>query len=239
MQVLVPQHAFFISMTKKLLAQKLRSEGLSLGDIAKRLNMQKSGSISRWCKDITLSDDLKEQIFLKGKERSKKGRLIAIQKIKDKKANEIETLRAEGISEVGKIARKELFVSGILAYWCEGYKYKGGDQVGFVNSDFRLIQLMIRWFKESCNIPIEKFAAQIKINQVHQHRLEDIKKYWQKITGFLPSQFNKTVFLKTDYKRIYTNSENYFGTLRVTVKNSTKLRRKINGWIEGVARNIV
>jgi hypothetical protein len=98
---------------------------------------------------------------------------------------------------------------------------------------------MLKWFKESCGISNDKFALQIRINRIHKSRIKEIKSFWVKLAGIPSKQFTKTILIKSKVKKIYPNPENYYGTLRIMVHQGTQLRRKINGWIEGLVKGIV
>ena len=65
-------------------------------------------------------------------------------------------------------------------------------------------------------------------------RVKEVEEYQSKITGISLSQFTKTTLIKAKTKRVYPNFNNHYGNLRVLVLKGTKLRRKINGWIEGL-----
>lgn len=221
-------------VTKKFLAQKLRQKGLSISEIAKKLKMHKSGSISKWCRDIVLTKNQIEKLTRKHRLGSYKGG----EKVRQRRIKEVKLLRKEGLKEIGKLNKRDFFISGIGMYWSEGETYPGSDRVNFTNSDPKMILFMLKWFKEICKIPENKFSFQIRINKIHKNRIKEIENYWSKITGISLAQFTKTILIKSKSKKIYPNPHNYFGTLRILVRQSTQLRRKINGWIEGLAKGI-
>lgn len=224
---------------KKVLARELRRKGYSISEIAERLNMQKSGSISRWCRDICLTKRQIERLAEKQKSGSYKGRMKFLETLRRKRLKETSELKREGIKEVGNLNKRDLFISGISLYWGEGYKYLGGDQVGFTNSDPKMILFMLKWFKDICGVSSKEIALQVKINEAHKNRIKDVENHWIKVTGINGSQFNKTVLIKSKSKKNYPNFDNHFGTLRITIKNSTRIRRKIMGWIDGLKVNSI
>ena len=228
-----------IKSTKKFLSQELRKKGFSIGEIAQKLKMQKSGSISNWCRDIVLSSWQIERLLKKQRLASYAGRMKFLEKTRKARIIETEFLRKEGLKEVSSLSNRDLFIGGIGLYWGEGYKYSGGEQVGFTNSDPRIILFMLRWFKEICGIAEDRFSLQIKINIIHKKRIKELENYWSKTTGVSLSQFNKTVLIRAKSKKVYPDSKKYYGTLRITIRRSAQLRRKINGWIEGLGVNTV
>ena len=224
---------------KKILAQELRKKGYSISEIAKKLKMYKSGTISKWCCDISLTLKQIERLAEKQKSGSYKGRMKFLERVRKERMKEVAKLRKEGIKEIGKLSKRDIFIGGIAMYWSEGYRYSGGEQVGFTNSDYRMILFILKWLKEICKISNDRLTLQVKINKIHKDRVKKIENYWSKLTGIPLSQFNKTVLIKTEPKKIYPNYDNYYGTLRITVRQGTQLRRKINGWIEGLAKMAV
>ncbi len=228
-----------VRIKKKLLAQELRREGYSISEIAKKLNMHKSGTISKWCRDIPLTLEQIERLTKKQQSGSYKGRMIAVEKLRKARMKEVKLMRKEGLKEIGKLSKRDLFISGVGIYWSEGETHSASDQLSFTNSDPKMVLLMLKWFKEICKVPEDKFSLQIRINKIHKSRVKETENYWSKLTGIPLSQFTKTVLIKTKSKKIYPNPDTYFGTLRILVHQGTRLRRKIHGWIEGLVKRTV
>ena len=216
-------------------ALKLRQKGRSINEIATKLNVAKS-TVSSWCRNVQLGPEQVERLSKRQKSGSYKGRMKFLERIRGERIKETTFLRKQGIKEIGKLNKRDLFISGVAMYWSEGYTYSGGDQVGFTNSDPKMILFILKWFKEICKIPDNRFSLQVKINKIHKNRVGRVEDYWSKITKIPLKQFNKTVLIKSKVKKIYPNSNIYYGTLRIIVHKGTQLRRKINGWIEGLAR---
>jgi DNA-binding transcriptional MerR regulator len=226
------------TITKKFLAQQFRRQGFSIGEIAKELGMQKSGSISKWCRDVVLTLDQTARLIRRQESGSCKGRIIAAEKLREQRLREVELLRDEGLKEIGELSRRDLFIGGAVAYWSEGETYGGSDNLNFINSDLKMILFMLRWFREICKVPNDRFSFQVKINETHKNRTKEIENYWSEIIGIPLAQFTKTILIKAKPKKIYPNPNEYFGTLRITVRKGTQLRRKINGWLEGLTKGI-
>jgi len=49
------------------------------------------------------------------------------------------------------------------------------------------------------------------------------------------NQFTKTILINAIAKKVYTDN-NYYGTIRITIRKETQLRRKIIGLIQGLSR---
>jgi len=218
-------------------AVRLRLKGNSINEISGILNVPKS-TVSVWCRNIRLGPAQIERLAKRVKSGSYKGRIRFLEKIRRRRIEEVETLRKEGLKEIGKLNKRDLFITGVAMYWSEGYTYSTGNQVGFTNSDPRIILLILIWFKETCGVSNDRISLQVKINIVHRNRIKKVENYWSKLTKIPLEQFNKTVLIKSKAKKVYSNHDTYYGTLRITIRQGTKLRRKINGWIEGLAKRI-
>ena len=216
---------------------KLRQKGRSINEIVKKLDIPKS-TVSQWCRDIQLTQEQIERLSKRQESGSYKGRMKFLERIRRERIEEIAKLRKEGLKEIGNLNRRDIFIAGVAMYWSEGYTYPGGDQVGFTNSDPKMILFMLKWLREICKISVEKLSFQIKINKLHKNRIRDVENYWSKLTEVPLSQFNKTILIKSNIKKIYPNPNVHYGTLRIVVRQGTKLRRKIHGWIEGLAIGI-
>lgn len=224
--------ARFIEKNK---AFKLRKRGRSINEIAAKLNIAKS-TVSSWCRNIQLGLEQIERLAKRQESGSYKGRMKFLERIRKERIKEVALLRKQGIKEIGKLSKRDLFISGVAMYWSEGYTYSGGEQVGFTNSDPKMILLMLRWLKEICKVSDDNVSLQVKINKIHKDRIKEVENYWSNLTKIPVGQFNKTVLIKSKTKKIYPNSNAHYGTLRVTIRQGTRLRRKIAGWIEGLTK---
>jgi len=218
---------------EKEIALALRKKGESIQKIAERVKVSK-GTVSLWCRNVVLKKEQIRRLVKNQQAGSYKGRINAAEIKRQARIQEEIFLRIKGIREIGKINKRDLFVAGVAMYLSEGYTSPNESRVGFVNSDPKVILLMLKWFKEICQIPKEGIILSIRINKNQRNRVDAVEKYWSQLTGIPLSQFNKTVLINAKSKKVFPSSENYFGTLRIVIRQSTKLRRTINGWVEGV-----
>lgn len=212
-------------------ARNLRSGGASLNEIVQRLRVPKS-TARYWCRDIVLSHKQQRHLFQK----QKLGGILAAERIREKRIRITNALRTEGVREVGKLLPRELWLVGAALYWAEGYR-KGDGEFGFTNSDPEMIRLIIRWLTEACGIAKEDIRLRVCVNIAHKSRITRIHGFWSQSVGIPQSQFSLPTLIRVESKKRYLNNDAYFGTLRIKVRRSTNLRRKIMGWIEGLAKN--
>ncbi|MDO8470910.1 MAG: hypothetical protein Q7S63_03020 [bacterium] len=210
---------------KRREAQNLRAQGWSINKIYRNLSVSKS-SVSLWVRNIELSNAQKEQIE-KGRfsrEVIEKTRITRLQNENARRQRIIDGAR----SEINNITSENLFLIGIALYWGEGRKT--GGVVQFSNSDPRLIQIMMRFFRETCKIPNEQFRGHIHIHPHLDHKKAE--KYWSKTSGIPLKQFYKTYRIPPKSSKNKKDSLP-FGTFDIYICKK-ELLLKIKGWTEGM-----
>lgn len=215
-----------------LQAQYLRKNGKSIRDIAQSLSIS-SSTASLWCRNVELSSEYKAQLASKSKN-IELLRAFAKKRHETKLKND-EKMFQQAKLKIKKIDKNELFILGLTLYWAEGFKSKEERQVGFCNSDPRMIKFIMEWFKKSLKIPQGHFALRAEFNSSNTHRKDEIEKYWSDLTKIPLSQFHKPYLQKTNKVRDYSHRDRYYGILRIRIKKSSKLLVKIRGWIEGLS----
>ena len=82
---------------------------------------------------------------------------------------------------------------------------------------------------------------EIMVHQSHKERLNEVRQYWSKTTGFPLSNFSQVYFKNSKIKK--TNRKNigekYHDVLKIKVKQSSDLVRKINGWSEAIFEEVL
>ena len=216
---------------QRIQARELRGGGESIKVIAKLLKVS-PGSASLWCRDIVLTK--KQIIDLEKRARDPHyGRRLSYSLAQQRKRQEKTVrLREEGIKDVGKLRKRELFLTGIALYWAEGFKKD--SQAGFASSDPAMIKFFIKWLEECCDYGVEDLIFRVTVNISHKNRIGEIEKHWSNIIGIPESSFQKPYYQNVKWKKVYENPSEYFGVLRVKVRKSTDFLRKIYGWMEGL-----
>ncbi|MEK7501633.1 MAG: hypothetical protein AAB629_01785 [Patescibacteria group bacterium] len=229
-------HELCSFMAKENLKQKaieLRKIGKTYSEIMQEVPVVKS-TISLWLKEIGLSVPQKQRITEKRRVAQRRGadakRNIRIAKQTD--------LMTKAYHEIGPLSKRELWLMGIALYWAEGAKEKEerpGSRASFSNSDPRMIAIFIKWLKECAKVPDEDISADLYIHESHKEKVKEIFAKWGSILKQPPSFF-RHVYLKKN--KINTKRKNtgvlYIGLLRVNIRASSDLNRKIAGWISGI-----
>lgn len=215
---------------EKETAIKLRKKGFSYSEILEEIPVAKS-TLSLWLRDVGLAKKQKQRLTekriaaaLRGAKAKKDQRLAITKEIKDKARN-----------EVGKLSYRELWLIGVALYWAEGTKekeYRRGEKVTFFNSDPEMVLLFSKWLKVICLVKPQDLTYDLYIHETANWKKAQL--FWSRILS-ISSQKIKIYFKKhkINTKRRNTGSD-YHGLLRIKVKRSINLNRKIAGWIEGI-----
>jgi len=214
-------------------AKRMRQNGISLGDISRKLNITKS-TLSFWCKDMILSESAIRKIKAKGKLKSVRG-LLRYSELKRK--NRIErniTQKQEGATLLGVLSDRDVLMVGLGLYWGEGYKYENGE-LGFTNSNPYMIRFYFKWLK-LWNVDKNSLIFRLTLNEFFGKEEKKILSFWIDFLDVKKEQFSKTTFIQTNLKKAsIKNVEKYRGILRVKVRKGTALRNKILGAIEHIS----
>lgn len=211
---------------EKLLSIKLREEGKSYAEIQQIVHVSKD-RLSIWLRDIPLNTG--QQAMLTGRKKSRYAGAKANQRKRIERTKQIIT-RAE--KEAITFMDNPLFLSGVMLYWAEGTK-RSQEIVKLTNSDPEMIKLMMRWFREVCKVPEEKFRIALTIHTLHA--CSDMKRYWSDITKIPLKQFYKVQIKTTTFGA--KRNPLYRGTCTITICDKDLFRR-IEGWRRGILKAI-
>jgi len=213
-------------------AKELRKKGLSYGEILKQVKVSKD-SLSRWCRDIELTEKQIERLCKRAEDGRFRSRKIVGARRKAERRERIKNLMEEGKREVGKLNLRERFMAGIGLYTGDGLK--GFQSVGFSNSNHKAINFMMDWFREFCQISENQFRGQIWIHDNQDER--KAREFWSRITNIPLTQFHKSYIAKNkpNSNKIRKQQHKY-GVFAIRV-SSAKVQRRILGWMTGILEN--
>lgn len=206
---------------QKVQAIKLRKAGKSYAEIRKKINVSKA-TLSLWLRDIKLTSEQEKRIYIELRQKNAYRMAKSNQR---KRIEGTEKILKEAKQESAILFKNPLFLAGLMLYWAEGDKSETQERVKFTNSDPKMIKIIMRWFREICQVPKSKFRVCVYIHSLHSRK--DIEKYWSEIAGIPLSQFHKTQIKQTSLKQ--RRNVLYEGTCAITVSNKN-LFRKIKGW---------
>ena len=220
---------------EKLRARDLRQKGESIKEIAKILKVS-PGSVSVWCRDIELTPSQVKILQKRMLDVNYGNRLRYIRRIKESLNEKIIKLKKEGINEIGKLSEREIFLIGIALYWAEGFKKD--HQMGFATSDIKMAKFFLHWLNKAFKITSKDLILRVTANISYKNNVDSLEKYWSNELNIIQNQFSKPFFQKTVWKKEYENKDEYHGIIRIKVRRSVDLLRKIYGYIEGLSLNI-
>ncbi len=208
-------------------AKDLRSKGRSIREISNILSVAK-GSVSIWVRDIPLTKEQEKRLKSLGSSKEVVERRRQTRLSRENIRRQIIIDRA--YAQIKKISRRELWLLGTSLYWAEGRK-SPQNMVGFSNSDSRMIQLMMLYFRKVCLVPETKFRGYIHIHPHLDYRKAEI--FWSKVSGIPLENFFKTYRILNKSSKHVRNTLP-LGTFEIYVCDAA-LFLTIRGWTEAIA----
>ena len=98
------------------------------------------------------------------------------------------------------------------------------------------MQAFLKWLQFGLGIKTDRIGFRIYIHESKKNKSNEALEYWSKNVGFSKDMFSRTCFTRTVYprKKKRDDKDSYHGQLRIKVRRSTDLNRKISGWIDGI-----
>lgn len=189
-------------------ARKLKKEGISAAEIARRLDVGDT-AILRWCGDIPSENPYH----------------LYAQKLRDK-AKE----KSTGLARNMDITKEDAKILASILYWCEGSKYPSSNFVAFSNSDVDLVITFLDLFRLGFQPREDKLRVSLQLHTTHDK--EKMNYFWSKILKIPKSQFYKPTITKPtkNMKR-----RNYNGTCTIRYYN-VYLLLEIMGIFEEISK---
>ena len=211
-------------------AVALRNRGLSYREIQQQLLVSR-GSLSRWLRDIELTQE--QQARIHGTSLSIRKKFVEYNQrkrvaVQAKKAHVIRQAAAE---EIGSLTRRELQLVGTALYWAEGCKSPFNSLVEFVNADPTMIALMMRWLRVCCEVPEHQLRGRVQIHDAS--RLQEVQQFWSSLTGIPTRQFTEPILKVSVTSRGKRGNCLPYGTMHIRIAD-VQLLTRIQGWIKGL-----
>jgi hypothetical protein len=203
----------------------LRKKGLSFTEILTKVSVSKD-SISRWCRNIQLSDKQYERLVNKKIFGQKKGSIIASANKRKARLEQTRLIFKEARNELGKFSKRDRFIAGIALYAGEGNKSESAG--GFSNSNPLFIKFMIKWFREFSRLSESKYRGLIWLHKGLNEN--NARNYWSKLTNIPINQFNKTYRVTADKKNNLRKNIHEYGVFSIRFSD-VRVQRKLLGWI--------
>jgi len=220
---------------ERIKARKLRRKGESIKKIAKLVKVSVS-TVSLWCRDIELTDNQVENLRKRQTDPFYGKRLDYYLKKKKEFNIKLINLKKEGIDSIGRLTKREVFLIGTALYWGEGFKKD--SLVGLATLDINIAKFFIFWLNKSFGITTKDLLLRVTANISYKNKIDKLEMYWSKELKIPVNQFSKPFFQDVKWKKEYENKDNYHGVLRIRVRRSIDLLRKIFGYVMGISQNV-
>lgn len=217
-------------------ALELRRAGMTYREIREQLQVAKS-TLSLWFREVELSKPQIQRIT----EKKKQAQIRGAESRRQQRIQTMQIIRDQSLADVKALSDSEKWLIGVMLYWAEGSKERAGrwgSQIQFANSDPRMALLFKRWLTDVIKIDPSRLKYEIYIHRNHKHRLDVVRSYWADMLQTTTDHFESVYFKRHNPKTNRKNQGNeYYGLVRIRVRSSSTLNRKISGWIEGVVKN--
>ena len=215
---------------EKQQAVQLRRQGLSYREIQLQLPVSQ-GSLSRWLRDIPLTDE--QRARFEGMQAFVRAQLIERNRLRRASAIAArEKIVEEAVRTIGSLTIRELRLVGAALYWAEGCKGQLTSVVEFVNADPGMIALIMRWFRQCCLVPEEKFRARVQLHSPSQQGAAE--EFWSALTGIPLHQFTRPMLKLSPSSQKKQGNHLPYGTLHIRIAD-VRLLMRIQGWARGLS----
>lgn len=219
---------------KKEKALKLRKRGFTYKEIIEKLHIAKS-TLSYWIKSNLEPEEegvIKKITAKKGRRKIikfNKQRSLKI-KAKERKA------QLKYANQVSKINIERLFWLGMGLYLAEGAKTNRWKAI-FYNSNPALNKIMIKFFREICQVPDKRIHIQLVLHE--NIKEEKAKNYWSKLLDIPKENFYRASYVKSrTSKEIRPKNRLPYGTVQLSISGKP-IANKIKGWMLGIKQQFV
>lgn len=196
-------------LKEKQLAIELRKQGKTYTEICSLISNLPRGTLSKWLSKLSLTE--KEEKLLQQQRLIRKvtGRASANHTNRMKKQKRLQFIYSKAENLFSNFKNNPFFIAGIILYWAEGAKTT--ERVQFMNSDPRLVILMIRWFEKFLKVKKEKMRIRLFSHKIYFSENHEL--FWEKIIPLPKSCFLKTIYKPTPHT--LKKNPNYRGCIRV------------------------
>jgi len=175
----------------KIKARELRKNGLSYGELIKRLNVSKS-TLHSWIYDLKRPQYITEEQKRKHLENIRPLASIAIKKQKEDGLNKVKDRVNREVRDYLLLKNKD-YLKSILSmlYWAEGAKCRGA--ISFVNTDPKLVLLFLTLFRKC--YPINEDKLRVRLHLHYYHKIKETKSFWSNLLNISEAKFGK-IYIK-------------------------------------------
>lgn len=217
-------------------AIKLRREGKTYAEILQTVPVAKS-TLSLWLRSVDLAQRQRQRITRKRRGAQAKGALVRKRNRLQEQLLSLET----GIKDVGTLTEREAWLVGVALYWAEGskqYDYRPSTGIVFGNSDPGMLRFFLVWLRMQ-GVSDAELVYELYLHSSRKEEVEKARRWWAKSLSLSLDSIDRVYFKQGNPKtRRHNRGDLYHGLLRIKVKSSTSLNRRINGWSQGLVATL-
>jgi len=225
-----------MKLEEQNISRNLRREGKSMREIELIVKCSR-GSISRWVKDIELTEQQRIDLFNRNPINNGKYKFHLVEaskKNKEKHEKIRATYREEGFKQALKL--EPLHVSVCMLYWAEGAKSRYTTRL--INSDVRMLKLFLVFLQKYFEISADRIAVYLNC-YTDIHDLDEIKNHWLSELNLPKSCLRKPqVNCYSSYSKKKRKGKCEFGTCTLQVLKGMKVFEHIMGALEFYKENL-
>lgn len=216
---------------EKVQAIELRKSGMSYNEIRERVPVSKS-SLSLWLRSVGLAKRHQRRLTEKQRTSQQKG----VRLVHERRLEKTRLIKEKASLEIISLSLRERWLIGIALHWAEGSKEKDrAVPVRFTNSDPAMIIFFREWVLDFLHIDPGDITYTLAIHEKSPQRFSAMK-FWSTLLNIEPGEFKITLKKHNPSPKRKNIGKNYRGLIRLSVKRSTDMNRKIAGWIDGIIR---
>lgn len=158
----------------------------------------------------------------------------AVAVIKARKIIKVEEIKKSAMADVNSLSDKERWLMGICLYWAEGSKEKdSGVRVQFSNSDPDMIIFFREWIFDFLHVDPMDLIYTLYIHK-NSPNIAFAIDYWSKRLSIEPHSISLFYKKENSHPKRKNIGVKYRGLVRLVVRRSIDMNRRISGWIGGI-----
>ena len=221
---------------EKKYAIQLRKQGKTYGEISKQIQVPKS-TLSLWLRDVAVPPEFVSRIQQKKLEAVKLG----WEARRKQRIDRTKEITEDARQEAKKLLNEPLWLVGVTLYWAEGHKekeWRTGALVTFTNMDENTVILFKNWCRKFLKVTNSDFYHSLYIHDSRKADSASMRKWWAGKLG-ISSEIITLYYKESAKKHVrHNDADEYHGVLRVRVKRSTDMNRRIASWTSELVRSL-
>lgn len=221
---------------EKELAIRFRRQGKTYGEIAKKMTVSKS-TLSLWLREVEVPPRFASRIRQKKLEAVSLGWAAR----RKQRIDRTEIITDSARKEVKRLFSEPLWLVGVTLYWAEGHKeklWRIGTLVTFTNMDENTVIIFKNWCRRFLSVADDDFVYSLYIHDSRKIDSDKMRKWWAQNLTISP--IGISVYYKKSAKKHVRHNDNdgYHGVMRVRIKKSTDMNRRIASWTSELVRSL-